>query len=120
MTTMTITDTKMLPLPKPIPGGFFNPYPYTTATVQIGNSDDRLTQAQWHAYVDEIRTAIAESAVMVHFAAASHGDAPWQNYAWIFEIKKSEVSQLIAALYRIRAAYSQESIAWTSGKVEFI
>lgn len=91
-----------------------------TVTVQIGNSDDKLSQKDWAHYVSVVRNAIATSAFQVHFSGVSAADATWQNAAFVFEIERTPANQLAIDLQAIRAGHNQESLAWTEGKTEFI
>lgn len=87
-------------------------------TLQIGNSDDKLTQAEWSAFYKAIDTAVSYFAKKIHFAGAAAIDAPRQNACWVFEIE--DAKELRSAVTRIRHDYLQDSAAWTDGETEFI
>jgi hypothetical protein len=91
-----------------------------TVTVQIGNSDDKLTQSQWSKFVDKVHTTISTFAQQVHFSAPSHGDAPWQNFCCVFVIYEEHIAPLKAHITDIRKDFSQDSAAWTEGDTAFI
>ena len=91
-----------------------------TVVIQIGNSDDKLSQSRWSEYCTQVDYAIRSSAVHVHFNGTSPGDAPWQNAAWIFEMEADDVDDLIYNLVNIRQAFGQESIAIQWGETKFI
>lgn len=98
-----------------------------TITIQIGNSDDKLTQAHWCSYVRDVENAIKTAfgrKPEVHFTGGSAADKPWQNYCWVFDIPaKDLVASLQVArgvLARIAAEFNQDSIAMTVGKTEFV
>lgn len=91
-----------------------------TITVQIGNSDDKLTQSQWKDFVNEVHFAV-KSYGFIHFSAPSVGWADWQNACWVFTLEDDRYApSLMSRLISIRIKYGQESLAWTMGDVEFI
>lgn len=94
-----------------------------TITVQIGNSDDKLTQKEWGAFVADTRETIERFAREVHFFGAPSNYAMWQNAAWVFTVDDDYI-ELIASLKKeladIREHYQQESIAWTEGQTVFV
>lgn len=92
----------------------------TTITVQIGNSDDKLTQEEWSGYVWEVAIACEAFAEQVHFHGFSPAGEPWQNAAWVLSVSETFVLELQERLAAIRAKYRQESIAWTEGATAFI
>jgi len=91
-----------------------------TVTVQIGNSDDKLTQSQWHHFVTSITARINADAHEIHFHACSNGSDPWQNSAWIFDISPVNIENLKDFLSRKCRNFNQDSITWTQGETEFI
>ena len=57
----------------------------TTITVQIGNSDDKLTQWRWAQFYDETRDAILSAGqALMFFSGASYPTAKWQNAVLFF------------------------------------
>lgn len=92
-----------------------------TITVQIGNSDDKLTQKTWSEFVARVNAEIkATQGVQLHFFANSYGAEIWQNSAWVFNIGEKEILDLQFRLEDLAKTYSQDSIAWTEGTTEFI
>lgn len=91
-----------------------------TVCFQIGNSDDKLSQVEWHEFVRDVNSIVSSYATAVHFSGMSAGDAPWQNAAWICECNKMNALAIRNALSRIRATYQQDSVAWMEGETEFI
>lgn len=90
-------------------------------TIQIGNSDDKLSQKQWAEYVSQVGTVIKAYAREIHFFGCSGAEQPWQNAAWFFEVKSLEGrDMLMDLLSEIRESFHQNSIAWTEGKTVFI
>ena len=90
-----------------------------TVTIQIGNSDDKLTQREWSEYVEDVRK-IVEGLRGVHFFGAAPTYAPWQNAAWVIECDDEVRVWLKENVTKIRKEYKQDSVAWTEGTTEFI
>jgi hypothetical protein len=90
-----------------------------TVYISIGNSDDKLTQAEWATYLSDVRTTVRVG--RVHGEWYSAPDSPWQNACWCVEVQGEDVAWLRAQLTKIRTGYRQDSIAWapTTG-TEFI
>ena len=91
-----------------------------TITVQIGNTDDKLTQVQWSKFVDSVNYAVNQFAFKVHFWGGSVNWAEWQNMAWVFECDSRNIKKLETELLGIRVRFNQDSIALTKGITEFI
>lgn len=91
-----------------------------TATLQIGNSDDKLPQRDWAMFVYHVGKLVDDLARQVHFSSASIGHAIWQNYCWVFEIKEDRVEELEKELVPIRQQFLQDSVALTLGDTKFI
>ena len=91
-----------------------------TITIQIGNTDDKLTQKEWSDFALYIGGAITRHAAQVHFSGTSGSCAPWQNAAWVFVIEPANVGLLRELVTSIRAEYRQDSVAWTEGETLFV
>jgi hypothetical protein len=91
-----------------------------TITVQIGNSDDKLTQKEWCDFARSIDDLIRTHASQVHFSGASHSLAWWQNAAWVFEMEEVCIEWFKQRLAIVRGQYKQESLAWTEGSTSLI
>jgi hypothetical protein len=91
-----------------------------TTTVQIDNSDDKLTQKMWSHFVDEVDNAIKLLAAGIHFSGGSSARLRWQNYAWVFNVADQYREPLSRKLAEIRKTYNQDSIAWTEGETLFV
>lgn len=92
-----------------------------TITVQIGNSDDKLTQKGWSYFVKEIASALEEREITVHFFGTSPGNDEWQNACWVFNHEdNAKLTGLKWEIKRIRKKYMQDSVAWTEGETRFI
>lgn len=95
--------------------------------VSIGNSDDRLSQADWASYILDVDRAFDAA---VHYEGARvHGRwfsapaEPWQNACWCAEWH-ADLAHVVEAFKRklthIARAYQQESIAWAVAETEFL
>jgi len=91
----------------------------TTTVIQIGNSDDKLTQAQWAHFFKRVDNAVRSRASQIHFSGTSHPSAEWQNAAWIFEIDETPSLRLYDDMKVLCEMFNQDSIAWTEGKTIF-
>lgn len=90
-----------------------------TVVIQIGNSDDKLTQLVWSAFIKQVYTNICRRARQVHFSGYSDPSEAWQNAAFIFEISESEALVLWDEMKIMAGIYNQDSIAWTEGVTIF-
>lgn len=93
-----------------------------TCTIQIGNSDDKLTQKEWSNFVLNVEYHIQQYATQIHFAGGSHGNASWQNYAWVFghELQPLPLKAFLGGLKSIRSMYKQDSLEITFGDTDLI
>ena len=97
--------------------------------ISIGNSDDKLSQADWSSYVRDVDRAFEASlryvgGARVHGRWYSLPHEPWQNACWCADWDEN-LAHVVDALKRklasIAGAYRQESIAWAEVPVtEFL
>ena len=88
-----------------------------TVTVQIGNTDNKLTQQKWSEFVKRTHYVL-NRAGSIHFSGGSPNDAPWQNYCWVLaSYSWDDTNEKLSELAR---EYQQDSIAVTYGDTEFI
>jgi hypothetical protein len=90
-----------------------------TVYVSIGNSDDKLTQADWSLFVDETYEAIARQS-HVHGVWTSASADRYQNACFCFELPAERIGKVKDALARVAAEYRQDSIAWADAETTFI
>lgn len=91
-----------------------------TVVVSIGNSDNKLTQAEWHEFVQSVDVVLAKCVRRTHFRGFSPGEAPWQNAAWWVEMDERRVLGFHEDLRRLLPKFNQESIAFLWGNGELI
>ena len=91
-----------------------------TVVIQVGNSDDKLSQAQWFNFVRDLRQAIVARVDCVHFSGGSDWDAAWQNACWVCAIHEADIEGLQEAVAGCRARYDQDSAAFTVGQTTLV
>jgi hypothetical protein len=94
--------------------------------VSIGNSDDKLTQAEWSKFILDMSAEVC-SLGQVHGAWFSAPASPWQNACWCVEFSgpDAQATDNVVAEAKEQAAelarkYHQDSIAWARTETEFI
>lgn len=92
----------------------------STAVIQIGNSDDKLTQGEWSQFCGEVAGMVGRLSEEIHFAGASLGTQPWQNACWVFTPRPRVGSKIDRELTELAKVYRQDSIALTVGVTEFV
>lgn len=88
--------------------------------VQIGNSDDKLSQKSWSDFFKEVHETVKAFAASMYFTGTSDGHAPWQNATFVFSVDEVFVDALKHKLTEIRGRYSQDSVAWSVCDTTFI
>jgi len=91
-----------------------------TVIVQIGNTDNKLTQTEWSQFVKEIYMVFNRLTDQTHFAGGPSTDSQWQNYCVVGTMIGPNIIELMHDLMNLRNKYRQESIALTVGDTEFI
>lgn len=91
-----------------------------TVCIQIGNSDDKLTQQQWSDYVNAVVVWTTNYVYEVHFSGGSQPEMSWQNYCSVCNIPNNKIDTAMMDLIKIRKLYNQESIAVLIGDTKFI
>ena len=80
-----------------------------TVVVQIGNSDDKLSQREWSEYVGDIQRVVGRWSEEIHFSGGSSFGAPWQNACWVLEVEDKRTVPLFAGIVKVRQEYGQET-----------
>jgi hypothetical protein len=86
--------------------------------VSIGNTDDRLTQQEWNKFVEEVIDVLGDVG-KVHFFGGASTWAPWQNVAWIVELREAPIA-VMSRISDIREKYGQDSAFVLFGDGQFI
>lgn len=100
----------------------------STVYITIGNSDDKLGQAEWASFYAAVDGVIRRVAHRVHGAWVSPSTDPWQNACWCAEVPRGPFGGVDDApkwlrgqLANLASAYGQDSIAWAEAPaVEFL
>lgn len=90
-----------------------------SVVIQIGNSDDKLSQRDWSAYQREVGEVV-DGFGLPHFEGHSHGCSAYQNACFVLEADRFLVGDLRENLENIRRKYRQDSVALIVGEVEFV
>jgi hypothetical protein len=91
-----------------------------TIVVQIGNSDNKLPQAEWADFVRRVDGAIREHARAVHFFGGTENWAAWQRVCWVFDCEGARLGDLKTLVTAARKEFRQDAAAFTVGETEFI
>lgn len=91
-----------------------------TVYVSIGNSDDKLTQARWSQFHDQVTHACRCLAGRVYGDWLSLPNTQFQNACIAFAIYPADIPPLKKELRELAALYGQDSIAWAEASTEFI
>jgi hypothetical protein len=84
-----------------------------TVYMSIGNSDDKLTQAEWSEFYVRMAAEVASYASQIHGTWFSNPVGRWQNACWCLEFASEAAAKTardVAA--EIREEYRQDSVAW--------
>ena len=80
--------------------------------ISVGNSDDKLSQAEWSSYVVEMTVRVA-SVGHVHGSWSSNPVGPYQNACWCVEFRNAaEIAEAREVATEIRRKWRQDSVAW--------
>lgn len=84
------------------------------AYISIGNSDDKLGQAQWCEFVDAVCGLVLDrDGVQVHGVWFSVPHSAFQNACWCVQITPTETYYALRReLAELARTYHQDSIAW--------
>jgi hypothetical protein len=91
-----------------------------TVYISIGNSDDKLSQADWAAFYRSVNLNIRGWAWQIHGQWVSEPASAWQNACWCVEVLSELAVHLRGELSQLAAQYRQDSIAWAVAETEFI
>lgn len=83
-----------------------------TVYASIGNSDDKLTQAEWSGFTQRLANEVNQHADRVHGVWHSAPDSRYQNACVCFEITQERAAYLRECLALACRDFRQDSIAW--------
>jgi hypothetical protein len=88
--------------------------------LSIGNSDDKLSQAEWCQYGIEMIARVV-SIGHTHGAWYSLPHTPYQNACWCVEFTSdADAAEARKVATEVRKKYRQDSVAWAVAETEFI
>lgn len=93
-----------------------------TAYVSIGNTDAKLSHAEWAEYValvDELLTQVGVTSD-VFGRWHSYPATPYVNACWAVAIPAVHVDAVKSVLMRLAAKFGQDSIAFAVAETEFL
>jgi hypothetical protein len=85
--------------------------------VSIGNSDDKLTQAEWSEFCNDVYTEVIAFRGSIHGRWFSPSSDMYQNACICFEISDRHAKTLKTALKVLARQYGQEWIAWAEAEL---
>jgi len=96
--------------------------------IQIGNSDDKLTQKEWSEFVNKVGDLVDSCCHTTHFFGGSSNWKQWQNACWVAVLKNSsytcltdeQYTNFLVDLAEIGGAYKQDSIAVIEGNTQLL
>lgn len=94
-----------------------------TIYVAIGNSDDKLTQAQWSEFIRKVNARVDYWSDTMYGAFFSLPDSPRQSATWSIDIEADDQegrAALMTELQGFAAEFQQDAIAWTEGESKLI
>lgn len=89
-------------------------------TIQIGNTDDKLSQEYWSKFVEDVRKCVDRWYYRTYFFGGSSNWETWQNVCWVISCREDRIDILKEELASIRHKYMQLSIAVTVGETEMV
>lgn len=91
-----------------------------TAIVLIGNSDNKLTQKDWHYFVSDIRTIIWIFEEEIHFIGSTEPFSEYQSGCFVFEMEKDQLEEFKNRLTLVKLRHKQNFIALIVGNTLLI
>lgn len=92
-----------------------------TIVIQIGNTDNKLSQQEWYSFVQQMKFLVEDNASEVHGMFFSDSWAPWQNACFVFDRKDSTSRTLLKSdIASIGKRWDQDSIAYMESETEFL
>lgn len=91
-----------------------------TITIQIGNTDQKLSQKEWAKFTLDLQY-IAQTNGQIHFYGCSPSDSCWQNCCVVVNPFNITCQlDIIKELIELKKKYKQDAIALTTGTTRMI
>lgn len=91
-----------------------------TIVIQIGNSDDKLTQKEWADFCIDMYQLATRYCIQIHFFGSPDAKSTWQNACLVADCGSNQFDELKYRLRQLAGKYKQESIALSFGDTQFI
>jgi len=91
-----------------------------TVIVLIGNSDNKLTQKDWHYFVSDVRTIIWIFEKETHFIGSTEPFSEYQSGCFVFEMEKDQLEAFKNRLLLVKARHKQNFISLIVGNTQLI
>lgn len=91
----------------------------STACVMIGNSDDKLPQADWADFTMSVIAQVQGFETRIYGVWFSLSNSEYQNMCISFEVP-TNADMLKTRLKDLAAKFEQDSIAWLEGETEML
>jgi hypothetical protein len=91
-----------------------------TVYISIGNTDGKLSPAEWAAFYRATGETIARRSIRMHGAWHSIPATPYSNACWAVDVYLFEVRLFKDELRQLAARFRQDSIAWAPATTEFL
>lgn len=88
--------------------------------ISVGNTDNKLSQAEWHDFTFELNVEINQTSAKVHFFGGPPNWFKWQNVAWILEVDAEDVVYLQKRTRQVREKFGQTSVFFMIGDGQLI
>jgi hypothetical protein len=85
--------------------------------VSVGNSDDKMTQADWAVFQSRILSEVKALASEIHGVWYSAPMTPYQNMCICAEVASDRAAELKGFLTEAREYFGQDAVAWAEAPV---
>lgn len=92
----------------------------TVVYITIGNSDDKLSQAEWAAFQQRTDSIVAPPKTWVYGRWTSLPTSPFQNACWCVRVDPRDVERMRRELADLALEFRQDAIAWAEATAEMI
>lgn len=91
-----------------------------TVIILIGNSDNKLSQKDWHYFVSDVRTIIWLFEKETHFIGSTEPFSEYQSGCFVFVIEQNQLEALKERLVLCKKRHQQNFIAMIVGNTQLI
>jgi hypothetical protein len=97
-----------------------DPGEIVSVAVLIGTTDNKLTQAEWSEFCQDVRDVLASLSTVKHFSGGSDWDAPWQTGCFVIAMTRCDFEKLPESLLPLVDKYRQDAIAVFGGEAKLV